>query len=584
MVLTEEKDTVPYVTLSFEGTSGSTEQQNQDAIWENRTGSSINIVGSRVSRPGAFGTTGTNGSYVVLARKSTGAIGAAKLLKVMAGDRIHTQVDYFYTAANTNNSGASGINSLVSNIATAIAASGQVSAVLKDGAALLTPAMSGSSGLVSLLNTPNATSGVNNAPKAYLNVVFFDEQFRPDVNASKVYRVEYSPNTKGTISRTMANAIPVIKSGYVYLYVSNESDEMVYFDNFMLSHELGALREETHYYPFGLTMAGISSRAVGKLDNKLQYNGKELQHKEFSDSAGLEWYDYGARMYDPQVGRWNNIDVMAEAARDYSTYTYVYNSPITHNDPTGMIGEPFASTFINPDGDILEHRDDGDPLVYLVTDPKNWSGAKDGLSVMGLEDPKRNYKKGEKYEHYYPGKEKQSNHTQAWGTAIALTGAMVADDATVVGVIDDVLIPVILGGTLVYVLLSSDYAPPAPVPLTATPDRPSCVVIFIDGNQAPQAARHAHDAIMTGVVNMGILDRAGKFARSKANLKNMPIIPGKDRDEFLPSVLKPLYGRTSVRSIDLADNRSAGGQIGAQLKGVKDGTRVIVIPINIPNE
>ncbi len=218
MVLTEEKDTVPYVALSFEGASGSTEQQNQDAIWENPMGGSINIVGSRVWRPGAFGTTGTNGSYVVLARKSTGAIGAAKLLKVMAGDRIHTQVEYFYTAANTNNSGASGINSLVSNIATAIGASGQVSAVLKDGASQLISGISGSSTLANLLNTPNATSGTNNAPKAYLNVIFFDEQFRPDVNASKVYRVEYSPNTKGTISRTMANAIPVIKSGYVYLY------------------------------------------------------------------------------------------------------------------------------------------------------------------------------------------------------------------------------------------------------------------------------------------------------------------------------------------------------------------------------
>ncbi|WP_276379199.1 DUF6443 domain-containing protein [Flavobacterium sp. H4147] len=111
---------------------------------------------------------------------------------------------------------------------------------------------------------------------------------------------------------------------YIYQYKDHLGNVRVSYDKTL------AIKEESNFYPFGLKQEGYNTVKTG-VENKYKYNGKELQ-----DELGLNFYDYGARFYDPALGRWMNIDPLAEKMRRHSPYNYAFDNPLYFVDPDGM--------------------------------------------------------------------------------------------------------------------------------------------------------------------------------------------------------------------------------------------------------
>jgi len=190
----------------------------------------------------------------------------------------------------------------------------------------------GTAGINSMMSSQSSQSNANPLkPRAFINCIIFDEQFK--AVDFKVSMVGANSELKNHYSDLQNITIP--KNGFVYIYCSNETPVDVFFDNLQVVHTRGQILEETHYYPFGLVMSGISSKAAGGIQNKYQFAGKEKQSNEFNDGSGLEWYDYGAREEDPQLGRWLSIDPLAFKRHWINPFNFVQNNPLIRIDPNG---------------------------------------------------------------------------------------------------------------------------------------------------------------------------------------------------------------------------------------------------------
>ncbi|MCD0476800.1 RHS repeat-associated core domain-containing protein, partial [Flavobacterium sp. EDS] len=140
--------------------------------------------------------------------------------------------------------------------------------------------------------------------------------------------LQYFPTAEGYVNNTPVNG------ANNYSYVFNYTDHL---GNVRVSYKKNAqnvleILEENNYYPFGLKHEGYNVNPTS--DYKYKFNGKEFQ-----DELSLNWYDFGGRMYMPDIVRTPQLDPLCEKFYNLSPQSFLNNNPLSFIDPTGMESE-----------------------------------------------------------------------------------------------------------------------------------------------------------------------------------------------------------------------------------------------------
>lgn len=282
-------------------------------------------------------------------------IGSSLLVHVMAGDKVSMNVSTLYNGYDATQdaplSSSAVMNSIISTLTGGVGGIGtSESHNTKVVSEVFNPTNYNSyNDLVSVATDPSK-------PKAYLNYVLFDENMQLVREMSGAFQASGEGDWQQIGTNT---ALEIPKNGYLAVYLSNTSVIAhcsacadVYFDQLLVQLSHGNLLEENHYYPHGLPIKNLGSVTT---DPSYQENRRKYQANEYITGLGLNWMDFGARQYDPQIGRFLGVDPLAAKGVQemYSPYAAMGNMPESNIDPNG---EQNMLSYINASPKYLSTR------------------------------------------------------------------------------------------------------------------------------------------------------------------------------------------------------------------------------------
>ena len=326
-----------------------------------------NVPETRVSMAAANNT--PDGSKAARV-ESTDPIGPMAMLRVNRGDTIVLSA-YAYYEGDGSTDGLISESALLAALLSSYSGASGISEVSSQTQGALADALDFPQNLVPKTNQTN-----DDAPKAYINYMQFDEQMNFVTSGFKQI------STAAQYSKELVELDPIVfeHGGYLMAYLSNESNELnyVHFDDFKIEHSKTNIIQTDDYTPFGVAINSFS-RSHSE-PNRFKYNGKEVQ-----EELGTHTLDYGARMYFADIARWGVIDPLANQYLSLSPYQYVENNPVFRIDPDGMENTIYLYATRDENGNQIATNKE-------MRDMKR--GAKNNLKDLGLKTKVRILKGG----------------------------------------------------------------------------------------------------------------------------------------------------------------------------------------------
>lgn len=184
------------------------------------------------------------------------------------------------------------------------------------------------------------TNGTNIAFTEYFN------GFQYSQSGLAVARLQFFPTAEGYVSNTVVNGANTYK--YVFNYQDHLGNNRLSFTKNTATNPVVKILEENHYYPFGVKHNNynldqeyfdacaanpleVCINMVNSMPYKYRYQGQERQ-----DELGLNWDSFKWRNYDYTIGRFMNVDKLAEDYSYQSPYNFAENRVIDGRELEGL--------------------------------------------------------------------------------------------------------------------------------------------------------------------------------------------------------------------------------------------------------
>ncbi len=265
-------------------------------------------------------------------------IGTSIMLHVMAGDKFDVSALTYWADTAVERTYVNAPQ-MISSLITTLAGGAGGTGVAEGSNAAYISNMQGTLGKnATAYQSLQDQASTPNVPHAYINYLVFDENMNFIPSQSGAVQIGATPSIWQQIQT--ASPVAVQQNGYAVIYLSNAQVTNVFANNFNITMYRGRLLEEQHYYPFGLAVKDGGQNNT-PLPNKFLFETNEAH-----DELGMNLYDFNARQYDAQIGRFSSLDPMADGMgqESLSPYHFCRNDPANHTDPFGLGDAPATAT------------------------------------------------------------------------------------------------------------------------------------------------------------------------------------------------------------------------------------------------